>query len=104
MGQDRRVRFHVGSVVDFLKLAKGQRYDLIFADAWPGKYDHVAEALDLLQGGGLYIIDDMLPQPNWPADHAPKVPRVIAVLEQRADLLITKMCWSTGLIVVTKKA
>ena len=32
----------------------------------------------LLRAGGLYVIDDMLPQESWPAGHAGKVPRLIA--------------------------
>jgi hypothetical protein len=26
----------------------------------------------MLKPGGLYVIDDMLPQPNWPEGHAAK--------------------------------
>jgi predicted O-methyltransferase YrrM len=103
LGQDSRVTFHLMDGAAFLKSLREQRFDYIFADTWAGKYDHVEEALRLLKPGGLYIIDDMLPQPSWPAGHAPKVPQLIALLEARNDLVLTKMHWATGMIVATKK-
>jgi hypothetical protein len=53
--------------------------------------------------GGFYIIDDMLPQPNWPNGHAERVANFIGMLENRTDLTLTKLAWSTGLIIATKK-
>jgi len=44
----------------------------VFADALAGKYDGLSEALCVVKAGGFYVIDDMLPQPNWPDGHAPK--------------------------------
>ncbi len=77
-------------------------FDLIFADTWAGKYTHLDEALALLKPGGLYVIDDMLAQPTWPEDHPPKVERLIADLESRSDLVLTKMNWGTGILVVVR--
>jgi hypothetical protein len=68
----------------------------------PGKYTHLDDALALLKLGGLYVIDDMLPQPAWPEGHAEKVPALLAALESRKDLRVTKLNWSTGLILATK--
>lgn len=82
---------------------KGKKFDLIFADAWPGKYVVLEETLNLLNSGGIYLIDDMLPQRNWPANHDKNVERLIQDLENRTDIQLTKMCWSTGLILITKK-
>lgn len=50
-----------------------RRYDLVFADTWPGKFTYLDEALDLVAGGGLYVVDDLLPQPNWPPSHQASV-------------------------------
>ncbi|HEX4851010.1 MAG TPA: SAM-dependent methyltransferase, partial [Puia sp.] len=77
-------------------------FDLIFADSWPGKYQLFDETWQLLKKGGIYLIDDMLPQPNWPEDHPENVARLISQLESRDDLQLTKMNWSTGIILVTK--
>jgi hypothetical protein len=60
------------------------------------------EVLALLHPGGIYAIDDMLPQPNWPEGHAEKVEKLIFTLEQRSDLRIIKMSWASGIIIATK--
>lgn len=102
LAHDRRVTFYHEDGAAFLQRSPGRLFDFIYADTWPGKFVHLPEALALVAPGGLYVIDDLLPQPNWPEGHAPKVPRLIAELESRADLSITKLCWATGLIIATK--
>jgi len=69
----------------------------------PGKYDLFEETINLLNPGGFYIIDDMLPQPNWPRGHDEKVKNLTSKLEDRHDLVITKLNWSTGIIIAVKK-
>ena len=102
LSDDRRVEFHLQDGSEFLRQQVNKKYDFIFADTWPGKYWDLELALDLLDDGGLYIVDDMLPQENWPEDHAPKVAKLISDLEGRSDLVITKMSWSTGIIIACK--
>jgi predicted O-methyltransferase YrrM len=102
--RDARVRFHVGAGDTFLASLAGKgTFDLIFADTWPGKYDHLEDALTLLKRGSLYVIDDMLPQPNWPEGHAAKVSALIRELEARPDLVLVKMRWATGVIIAAKR-
>jgi hypothetical protein len=76
---------------------------LIYADAWPGKFSHLEEALALLRLGGVYLIDDLLPQPNWPDGHAPKVPVLIQEIERRSEFACVKLGWASGLMVVVRK-
>ena len=76
---------------------------MIFADAMPGKYDLFVETIQLLKSKGFYVIDDMLPQLNWPPGHADKADVFIHMLESRKDLILTKLKWSTGIIIVVKK-
>jgi predicted O-methyltransferase YrrM len=104
LSHDPRLTFYVIDGDTFLQslIAEQQTFDLIFADTWPGKYWLLEETLSLLKIGGLYVIDDLLPQPNWPEGHAAKVRQLIATLEQRLDLRITKLDWSTGLLLATK--
>ena len=83
--------------------AAGERYDLIFADTWPGKYRLLDLTLGLLKPGGLYIVDDLLPQPNWPPNHGASVEQLVADLQDRVDLWITQLEWSSGLLVAVKK-
>jgi len=61
------------------------------------------EALDMLKPGGLYILDDMLPQPNWPDGHQEKAMWLIAALEAREDISFTSQAWATGIIIGVKK-
>ena len=104
LDHDPRLTFHIGDGGAFLEQIQEQAgsFDLIFADTWPGKYTHLDEVLHLLKVGGIYLIDDMLPQPNWPADHPPKVAKLIEILEKRQDLRLTTMQWSTGLMMAVK--
>ncbi|HEX4947328.1 MAG TPA: class I SAM-dependent methyltransferase [Blastocatellia bacterium] len=104
LSDDARVTFSVRDGDAFLQslLAEGQMFDLIFADTWPGKFWLLEETLSMLRRGGLYVIDDLLPQPNWPDGHAAKVATLIATLKQRQDLHLTQLNWSTGLLLATK--
>ena len=88
---------------EFLRRQEVETFDLIFADAMLGKYELLDEALALLRRGGLYVIDDMLPQDNWPENHAQRVPRLIADLAGRADYRIVSLAWSSGLVVVARQ-
>jgi len=101
---DRRVTFYLEEGLMWLKRARrdGMRFDLIFADATPGKYAAHDDALALLKLGGMYVIDDMLPQPNWPAGHAAKVPVLIEALAGRQDIKLVKLSWSTGIIIAVR--
>ena len=102
-GEDDRVELICQDGTEWIKEYSGAKFDLIFADAWPGKYSEIDEVLDLLKVGGFYIIDDMTKQPNWPDGHEDNVITLTAYLEKRNDLQLTKMNWSTGLIMAVKK-
>lgn len=104
LGHDRRVTFRVGDGASLLREIRERQFDLIFADTWPGKFDHLEDALALLRPGGLYVIDDLLPQPNWPDDHAPKVVALVAKLERDRRFTVCKLCWSSGIIIATRRA
>jgi predicted O-methyltransferase YrrM len=101
LGHDSRV--HVADGATYLMGLRDRRFDLIFADAWPGKFDHLDVALSLLRPGGFYIVDDLLPQPSWPEGHAPRIPYFLTALERRDDLHVTRLAWSTGLAIATKR-
>ena len=82
---------------------KTQKYDYIFADTWHGKYLLLDDALGMLNKGGLYIVDDMLPQDNWPDGHQEKANHLVQTLSQREDLILTEQDWATGIIIATKR-
>lgn len=104
LGGDPRCTFVSADGAEFLQQAQPASYDLLFADAWAGKFTQLDEALAALAPGGIYVIDDLLPQEVWPPDHQPKVDQLLAQLDSRRDLHITKLHWSTGLLVAAKVA
>lgn len=101
-GEDKRVTLVCQDGAQWLQQYTGPQFDLIFADAWPGKYSEIEAVLNLVKVGGFYIIDDMNEQPNWPEGHGQHVKRLTEYLENRKDFQITKMNWSTGLILAVK--
>ena len=104
LSHDSRVTFLQGNAEAYLTQTAPGTFDLIFADTFPGKFYLFEAAWALLKIGGLYVIDDLLPQSSWPADHAAKVPILIAQLESRHDLRLTKLAWASGLIIAVKTA
>lgn len=103
LGSDRRVTFHVMDGAQFLRQASSP-FDLIYADAWPGKFSDLDGALSLLRPGGMYVVDDLLPQPNWPEGHAPRVPALIDDIERRQRFVTVKLAWASGLMLVVRRA
>lgn len=103
LGNDKRVDLILTDGGEWVDRNKHQKFDYIFADTWHGKYLLLDEVLAMLNKGGLYIIDDMLPQPNWPDGHPEKAIALIDYLEKRENLFLTKQVWATGIIVVVKK-
>jgi predicted O-methyltransferase YrrM len=84
-------------------ISPGWSFDLVFADAMPGKYDGLNDALDVVKVGGFYIIDDMLPQPNWPEGHASRVPVLIEQLAANRNFEILPIVWASGVVVAVRK-
>lgn len=99
---DHRVNILCQDGAEWIRNYSGDKFDLIFADAWPGKYSDLNETLSLLKVGGIYIIDDMDEQPNWPEGHAEKAVKLVEQLENHTDFTLTKLNWSTGIIIMTK--
>lgn len=103
LGSDDRLTLIDKDGGEWVENNKQQRFDYIFADTWPGKYFYLNEVLSMLNKGGFYIIDDMLPQANWPDGHQEKATNLIEELEKREDLVLTKQVWATGIILAVKK-
>ena len=101
--KDDRLRFVLADGLDYVREQPPGSFDLIFADAWPGKYEGLDETLALLKQGGLYVVDDMLPQPNWPEGHQARVDDLVARLESHPDLVVTRLAWASGLIVAARR-
>jgi predicted O-methyltransferase YrrM len=102
LGSDPRLEIVCADGDSFLQSQDGENYDFIFADTWSGKYRLLDKALELVRPGGLYIIDDMLPQPNWPDGHAAKVESLINCLDADCRFHVTKISWASGIILAAK--
>jgi predicted O-methyltransferase YrrM len=102
LGRDPRVTFHLADAAMFLSHPSRAEVDLIYADTWAGKFTHLDLALSLVRVGGLYVVDDLLPQPSWPDGHGAKVPGLIADLERRPDFVSTKLGWASGLMILVR--
>ncbi len=99
---DEKVSIICADGAAWLKSYQGPLFDLVFADAWPGKFECLDKALSLVKKGGFYLVDDLLPQPNWPQGHQPNVDQMQQTLQNRTDFVMTPFNWSTGLCLLTK--
>jgi predicted O-methyltransferase YrrM len=102
LGGDARVAFRVEDGARFLERADRAAYDIVYADAWPGKFTHLDAALSCVAPGGIYVIDDLLPQANWPEGHATRVAALLADLERRAGFAVVRLAWASGLMLVVR--
>jgi predicted O-methyltransferase YrrM len=102
LGSDGRATFVTGDAGPWLEEYDGELFDLVFADTWPGKFTHLERALDLVAPGGTYLIDDLLPQPDWPTSHKSAVNRLLAELEGRPDFRSVRLAWSSGLVMAVR--
>ncbi|TAI48951.1 O-methyltransferase [Flagellimonas allohymeniacidonis] len=99
---EKRLELTCADGGDWLQAYNGAKFDLIFADAWPGKYSNLDETLNLVKTGGYYVVDDLNVQPNWPEGHEQHVQSFLDYMGNRTDFTITKMNWSTGILVAVK--
>ncbi len=103
LGEDERLKLICADGEEWIKSNHQLKFSYIFADTWAGKYNTLDETLSMLEPGGLYIIDDMLPQTNWPEGHAGKAKALVESLEQRTDIALTKLNWASGIVIAVKK-
>lgn len=102
LGEDRRLTLIVNDANLWLQNMEEETFDLIFADAMPGKYEHFDLAWKALSIGGFYVIDDMLPQDNWPDGHEANVERLLSQIESRTDCQLVKLDWSSGIVLAVR--
>ncbi len=114
LGADPRLSIYTQDGYELLQTLQEQKFDLIFADTWPGKLKHRDLALNLLAAGGIYIVDDMENRhkekfndiKGVAAEVLRQMPgqlkELIAALEARADFHTTLLDWSTGIMICSK--
>ena len=101
-GDDPRIKLVCEDGSKWISNYQGVGFDLVLADAWPGKFSDLDQLLVHIKIGGFYVIDDINPQSNWPEGHQEKVEKLIHFLESKQDFSMTKIDWSTGVIIMTK--
>jgi predicted O-methyltransferase YrrM len=99
---DSRVVLLTEDAASFLDRQPPASFDLVFADAMAGKYEHLEKALSVVRAGGFYVVDDLLPQTNWPEGHAPKVPVLIRELTAHPEFTAVPLAWASGLVVAVR--
>ncbi|MGW5441397.1 O-methyltransferase [Nocardia asteroides] len=104
VGSDHRVTTRTLDAAEFLANYCGAPFDLAFVDSRPGKFHDRDQLLSRLAPGGIWIVDDLLPQHTWPDDHQSRVDQLLAEIGNEPTLLLSVLDWDTGLIVGTKRA
>lgn len=103
LGHDTRLNLVLSDGEKWVTANTAQRFEYVFADTWHGKYILLDQVLDMINKGGFYIVDDMLPQSNWPEGHNEKAINFVKHLEGRNDFNLVKQHWATGIIIAVKK-
>ncbi len=103
LGSDPRLELVYGDAADWLRASQARSADLVFADAWVGKFDLLELSLDLLKPGGIWIGDDLLPQKNWPDGHALRVPALIASITAIKGFVVLPMAWASGIVLAVRQ-
>ncbi|TRV77229.1 hypothetical protein FKN01_15860 [Streptomyces sp. 130] len=103
LGDDPRIDFVTADVDTWLSEQEpGERFDFAYVDCRPGKYLRLPDLLALLRPGGLYVVDDMLPQVTWPDDHQSRVDDFLERMPEVSNWLATPMNWASGLVVAAR--
>jgi predicted O-methyltransferase YrrM len=103
LGSDARLKLMSCDAAGFLWRQPKKCFDLVFADAIPGKYEALDEGLAIVKVGGYYVIDDMLPQPNWPEGHGDKAAALMDRLSKDPRFFMLALPWSSGIVVLVRK-
>lgn len=103
---DPRIEFVIGDAGPWLTYAaaRGDRFDLVFADAWPGKFSHLDEALRLVGPGGFFVVDDLRTQPHWDEEHQARVEALLPVLEGQRGWRTMRLGRGNGMMVLARRS
>ena len=102
LGSDSRVSFELADGREFIRTQQRQSFDLVFADAWAGKYDGLDDALALVRHGGFFIGDDMLPQANWPDNQQERAEGLVSYLAGLEGWTTVTLSWGSGFVITVR--
>jgi predicted O-methyltransferase YrrM len=96
------VDLRLSDALDFLN--EGGTFDLIFADAQGGKWEGLDRTVAALRPGGLLLVDDMTPQPDWPAEQRARQAEVSRALVTSPLLTAVELNHGSGVVLGTRRA
>lgn len=103
LGGDPRLELVSADGLAYLSNQAPESFDLVFADAMPGKYEGLPLSLACVKPGGFWVGDDLLPQPNWPEGHAARIPALLTELQRNEEFVILPLAWASGVVVAVRK-
>lgn len=91
---------------DWTALRRHGPFSLLFLDAAPARTTEVAEVLDLVEPGGIVVIDDLVPCHTWPPMlHAGiDVMRLEWLSDERVTSFETSVAPDTAVLVAVRRA
>ncbi len=99
---DRRLTLLEADAFSWFGGQGAESFDLVFADAMPGKFDGFDALWRLLKPGGIYVIDDLMPTPSWPQGQQARVRAVLDQLDARQDAHVARLAWASDIAIAVK--
>jgi predicted O-methyltransferase YrrM len=96
------VDLRLGDALDALNEAGA--FDLIFADAQGGKWDGLDRTIAALSPGGLLMVDDMTPAPDWAREQRTKQDQTRRALLTSPLLVSAEVDHGSGVILAARRA
>ncbi|MFI5782871.1 O-methyltransferase [Nocardia sp. NPDC051570] len=102
IGPDPRLTLSITDADSWLDDYTGSGFDMVFVDCRAGKFRRRDDLLEYLLPGGIYIGDDLLPQPTWPVGQQTRVGRFLAEIPTQSGLRVALLNWDSGLVIGTR--
>ncbi len=83
-------------------VARPRAFDLIFADAPAGKWRGLDQTIAALRPGGMLVVDDMTPTPDWDDQQVIEQARVRRTLLAAPELTTVELAHGSGVILGTR--
>lgn len=103
LGYDRRLTLRLQDADAWLDTYSGPLLSLVYVDCRPGKFRRMGDVLNQMAPGGIYIVDDLLPQVTWPEGHQPRVDQFLKDAVDATNLRSTPMRWASGLMLGVRR-
>ncbi len=103
LARDDRCEVVTTRAEEWLEEYSGPPFDLVFVDTTIVKFHRRDLVIRSLAPGGLFVADDLVPQPKWVDTHQERVRGFLTDIWDEKDLIVTLMDWDTGLCVAARR-